>query len=380
MTGYLKTISDFTAAYGGMEWGGLVWSHVMKADDPVLNSTTGVFYPHYGPKLWVQLNMERNLFGLIPKRPFGPENGWRVITGFPGTLVYGAAENGAIPDSVKPSFLGLYTHPKTMLTPVSASEIEIYTGRRGQAILWKDVVSFMGDVFKKGINQSLFRGTGTLAGILCESLDRVVSANTELGCATDVAGVAIGANDLDIYGVDRDAGASWADATVLHNADVPRPFTLQLMYDLERTVATRSGIWDEGSLVWITGNDTFSRISTLLQAQQRYIESTFKIDSFNGIKTVSGQDGGFRVLSYNGKPIIQSVDVNTKGTTISPIYLINTRFLELWFDLPPTYTEAGILNGNEILLGILGQKGLFRAVFELICMFFGAHGKLRDIV
>ena len=373
-------MSDFTNAYGGAEWGGLAYQHIFKADDPLLNATGGNYATHYGPKVWVQLNFEQNVVGILPKRPYGPENGWRVMSANPTNMVYGVAEDGVIPDTCKPTFVQVFSHPKTMATTFSSSEIEILTAQRNQAITWKDMVNLMGEVHRKGINHFLMRGTGTLAGLMCESVDRVVSANSELTCATDVEGSGIAANDLDIYGIDRDAGASWADATVLANADVVRPLTLALIYQLERTVATRSGIWDEQSQVWLTGYDTFAAISNLLQAQQRFMEAgPFKVEAFSGIKTVAGRDGGFRIMSFNGKPIIVSADVCNKATHLSPIYLLNTRFLEMWVNVPTVYQEIGVMTGNELAYGKLGQEGMYKTIFELICTGFFAQGKLRDL-
>ena len=109
---YLRTIDDFARVYGGMEWA----QQIFKADDPMLTTTTGVYAPHYGAKIWAQLNMEYNLFAILPKFPWGPEDGWTVISAFPSTKVFGVAENGAIPDSVKPEFVKLYEKPKAEIT------------------------------------------------------------------------------------------------------------------------------------------------------------------------------------------------------------------------------------------------------------------------
>lgn len=375
----MRTLGDFDVAYGGNGYGKLVYEAVMKADNPLLNATTGNYATHYGPKVWVQLNMERNAFGILPKRPYGPENGWRVMTAHPTNKVVGVAEDGTIPDTERPDFVQVYDHPQSMVTTFNSSEIEILTAKRGQAITWKDYVGIMGNEHKKGLNEKILAGAGTPAGLDVETIDRVAAAWDEANsCATDVGGTALAVGDLTIYNVARGA-ASWADATVLHNSDVARAMTLALWYELERTVAERSGVWDADSQVWLTGYDTFEALSSKLQAQQRFQEAKFKIEAFAGIKTAKGTDGGFRVLSFNGKPVIFSNDVQNKANFLSPVYLLNTKFLELWMNLPTVYQEIGVLNGTELAYGKLGQKGMFKTIFQLICTGFFAQGKLRDL-
>lgn len=379
----IKTLGDLDILYGGQEYGKMVSTYfrdVAKADTPVLTTTGGVASVHYGAGIWVQLNMERNVFGIIPKKPFGPQRGWRVITDFPTNMINAPAENGLIPDTDAESFEQVFTLFRTVTTNFNSSETEIRLAQMdNQAVLWNDRVTFNGEVHKKGINSVLMTGVGTLAGQFPESIDRICSGFQEAGCATDVAGTAIAGTDLNIYNLTRNAALSWADATVLHNADVPRAFTLDLMYDLERDVAERSGVWDSNDQVWLTGPDTYQRISRLLMGQQLFLESQFKIDGFNGIKAIPGREAGFRVMMFNQKPIITSVDVRNKATHLSPIYLLNMRYLFLGMVLPTVYQEVGVLQNNELLSQRYAEEGQYKTIFETICTGFFAQGKLRDL-
>ena len=343
---YLLTIDDFARMYGSMEWA----QQLFKADDPMLTTTTGVYAPHYGAKIWAQLNMELNVFGVIPKYPWGPEDGWTVMTAFPTNKTNGVAENGVIPDTDKPDFVKLYEKPKSEATTFNSSEIEILSGRRGQAVKWEDLREVEGEIHKMGICESLCASNGTPAGNRFETVDRIVGSYSEITNCTEYDGTPYTAGDLDIYGLDRDAAASWADATVLHNSSTLRPLTLSLINELERTVATRSGVWDTRDQFWLTGYDTYQRWGELLQSQQRFSEATFELDGFNGIKTIAGTGGGFRLKTYNGKPIIvsQQLETECKPTGgLTNIYLLNTKYLGLWIDVPTIYQEVGVSQGNE---------------------------------
>lgn len=383
----IRTLQDLDTLYGGHVWGTAVASHfgmtadIAKADNPILTTTGGVASTHYGANVWVQLNMERNVFSIVPKKQFGPRIGWRVITAFPATMLNAPAENGLIPDTSAETFAQVNTMWSTVTTNFDSSETEIrLSGMDDQAILWNDRVVFNGEVHKKGINNFLMRGVGTPAGQYFESIDRICSGFPEASCATDVAGTVIGGTDLNIYNLVRTGGGTWADANILHNADAPRPLTLDLMYDLERAVAVRSGVWDSNDQVWLTGPDTFQAISRLLMGHQLFMDTAFKIDGFNGIKAIPGRETGFRALMFNQKMIITSVDVRNKAGHLSPIYLLNMKYLHLGIVLPTVYQEQGVLQNNELLTQRYGEEGQYKTEFQTICTGFFAHGKLRDIV
>ncbi|MEE9593251.1 MAG: hypothetical protein V3W28_06705, partial [Thermoplasmata archaeon] len=188
----------------------------------------------------------------------------------------------------------------------------------------------------------------------------------------------------DVYGVDRDAGAGWTDAVVDHNSGVLRPMSLDLIDGLERQVAEKTGDWSAEGKVWVTGYQTFERWGRLLQPLQRFNDAMFTTADFQGVRTVPGREGGFRLHMYNGKPIIISQVtpeglIANRATAIPQIFLLDTRYLALAVALPTVYREAGVSTGQEILLGRFGTEAGFRTVGDEICYFFAAQGKLTDI-
>ena len=369
---YLVTLDDFERAYGSREFA----IRAFKADDPLLTTTSGAYATHYGAKVWAQMNFEINLLGVLPKEPWGPEDGWRVMSAAPSIKARGVPENGDIPDTSKPTFVQVYTKPKTVVTNFNAAEIEILSAKRGQAVKWEDIREVMGEFHKQGISSMLSGTVHTVAGYNFESIDRIVSSYAErTSCSLD-------ANDADVYNLDRDAAASWADATVLHNSTTLRPVTLNLINELQRKVAYLSGTFKTDDLLWVTGYDTMQRWSELLQPLQRFDEVKASIDGPSGIKTWPGRGAGFIVNSYNGIPIIPNQQLQANlcpNNGLTPIFLLNKKYLKFWTDVPTIYREVGVNMGNELLYGKLAEEGMYKTIGELVCTGFFAHGKIRDI-
>jgi hypothetical protein len=115
---YVRTVTDMERYYygaGNAMGYSYTGSELLKADSPMLSSTAGTYQAIYGRKVWSQLNQEFNAFSILPKRPWD-RSGWRVITEKPnaGVLHGGLAENGVLPDTVKPVFQHVAAKPKTI--------------------------------------------------------------------------------------------------------------------------------------------------------------------------------------------------------------------------------------------------------------------------
>lgn len=372
---YLVTIDDFERAYGSRAFA----ERVFRSDDPLLTSTTGAYATHYGAKVWAQLNFETNLFGILPKVPWGPEDGWRVITAAPSTKATGVAENGAIPDTVKPTFAHVTDKPKSVVTNFNSSEIEILSAKRGQAVRWEDLREVMGEFHRQGINDMLTKNNDDAKGSNdIYGLDHIVSSYSEVHNIS-----AIEANNVDVYGIDRDAAASWADATVIHNSGTPIPLSLSKINQLIRSVSKASGVFSTKDLVFVTGYDTVQRWGELLQPMQRFVDAKFTLGkNLTGIERWGGREGGFWLHTYNGIPIVpnQFVEDNlAPNNGLSPIFLLNLNHLKLWVDVPTVYREVGVSYGNELLYGKLGEEGMYKTILDTVCTGFYAQGKYRDI-
>ena len=371
-----RTITDMEKAFYDYDF--------IKADSDVTTTTTGVWQKIYGRYAWVQLNMESNLFSMLPKAPWR-RSGWRVITARTSTDVTGGvAEDGTLPDTVQPTWAQIGTKPKTIAHTFGVSEVQQFLADRSDddaTASLDDVRKYMATEHAYMISKMLGTDVNTLAGNNIESLDRIASSYSEVSDTT----IALDAGDADIYGIDRDASASWADAYVDHNSGTDRDLTDELIRTAINTIRESGG----NTNLIVTGYDTYSKLQGLYDSQVRYdvLGQTKAQVGVEGVKTAPGIETGINISTLYGIPLLVSQHV--PKDTISRIYLLDTTNPE-GFDTPrlfmgvakPTeYFESGIDSANKdpFTTGKLATKGMYRTMGELICKFFAAQGKIRDL-
>ena len=383
----MRTINDMERYYygAGQSMGySYTGSELLKADAPLLSTTAGTYQAIYGRKVWSQLNQEFNAFSILPKRPWD-RSGWRVITAKPnaGVLHGGIAENGTLPETVKPTFQHVAAKPKTIAHSFDMSEVAIFLADKDDGL--GDIRSVlkeeMGKHHAEMVNKMLLVDTSTVAGNNFESLDRITAGD---GAGTGLTGLkTTGGNehvdaaaDLDIYSIDRSAN-SWSAAEVNCAADAAAGSRRTLSLDHLDTIFQQ--VWERGGnpKVILTGYDTLMRLQQLLQAQQRFMEEKRVTPTYNGVKGVPGIEAGFIVATYNGVPIIPSKDVEKDG--LSRMYLLDTDYMYFSTAIPTQYFESGIETGDPFAINRLGQEGLYRTMGEVWTTFFGAQASIRDL-
>lgn len=381
---FIETIDDYERAYGS-PWGRLAFgnwglqrygSRLTKADAPLLSSTSGAVQRIVGPQLWANVNTERSLFAALRKKEW-TETGIRVITAYPSTKIRGVAEaTSPVGETVLPSFSQYFPTIKIMETPFDQSLISKFHGQIAEAVSWEAFRDFMGVNHGKGINLTLNGTSATVAGDNFESIDRVAAANAEIGVQTGV-----GANDLDIHGLDRDAGASFADAQVLQNANTDRDLSLRLLNTLRRVTINGSGDYNPANYFWYTGLDTYQTWTELLQPMQRFDETASSFSPHNGVQlgTAGTKETTFMLAKYDSAPIILSQDAPKTSDTLSRVFSVHKD--HTWYQVvqPTVYRQVGISTGQELLTSTYTDEGLFYTVGELVSNFFGANGKLMDL-
>jgi hypothetical protein len=367
---YIRTIQDLEERYYGRGAG-----YIQKSDAPVISTTTGVYNAVYGKKVWINLNLEANVWGVLPKKPWD-RSGWRCITArASATVTGGVAENGTLPETIKPTWAELSTKPKTMAHNFDASEVMQFLGFIDDSLgdTMAHIREYMSKEHVEHLNKALITQNGTLAGNNLESIDRIIGSYGEITNCTDSADQAYTAGDLDIYTQDRDADVPWNDGYVSHASGTDRTLTLALIDTAFQNIWTNGG----NPKVILTGYDTLMRIQQLLQSQQRFMEVKRVAPSINGITGVEGHEAGFMVATYNGVPIIPIKDC--VKDTISRIYFIDSDYMWIRVAKPTQYFESGIESGDPFGINRLGQEGMFRTMAEPICSFFKAQGKIRDL-
>jgi hypothetical protein len=134
----------------------------------------------------------------------------------------------------------------------------------------------------------------------------------------------------------------------------------------------------------LTGFDTDADVQGLYGDQARYnnpMKEGLYTATVNGVETVTGTEVGMNISTIYGIPLFQ--DVHVAKDTKSRIYTLDTSNKEnfeiprLCFKVaqPTSYYESRDLFANDAL----AYEGMYLTMGELICTFFGAQGKIRDL-
>ena len=366
--GYLRTIEDMERLYYGAGAGQNAWAYsgtdLLKADSPLMSTTSGTYQAIFGRKVWSQLNQEFNAFSVMPKKPW-EKSGWRVVTGKPTDAV-GLPENGALPDSTKPTFAEVSTKPKTVASKFDLSETAMFLADKDDGLgdARADIKMEMSKSHAESINKMLLRDVDTVAGNNLESIIATSSSFTEPASFGDISAL----TDHNMYSITRNStGANdWFDANVdAGTGGTERPLTLNVLDGMFRQV------WERGGQpkVILTGYDTIEKIQQLLQPQQRFTEMQRVTPSVNGVQGIPGMEGGFVVATYNGVPIIPAKDVHAPSGGLSRIHAEQTMYF--CTAKPTLYHESGIETGDRSV-STARQVGLFHTMGELWQLFYGA--------
>jgi len=358
------------------------YSSLAKADAPLLSSTTGAYTAVHGFEAYEQVIQEANLFGLLRKTVYSI-GGYKALTAAGATSGGDIGENAAIPDTIKPTL-------QDVNVPIKEFAIAFETSLKNQFLsqtpndVWRQYAGGGGSAMAalrgyfavesaKLINRQLLVDNETAPGNGFESIDRIVGSYSEIN------GVGQTAGDLDVYGIDRDAGASWADAYVNHGSGTDRDLSLSHIKDiLSNTRKHWKNPADTSNKIWLTGYDTLSRIEQIYESQMTYNPQGARIQpSINGIQVLDrGQSVGMMVSTLHDIPVIVSDDV--PQDTISRIYLLDLDRLEFQQGMLMQYFEGGASRGTVVELGSFGDKGVFYMSGELVATRFNCHGKGRD--
>ena len=224
---------------------------------------------------------------------------------------------------------------------------------------------------------NIFSGTNLAAGVAYvksragfTSLDDIVEAD-----GRTIAGTAV-SNGADVYNQATRAAGGWnAAATVLENDGVGRNLNLTLLDQAIREVRINGADPD----VILMGYDQFDRLSSLLQAQQRYMDWGEFVVKVGDESTLPGSHAGFQVATYRGIPVIVDPDCpvsqSATGTLGSNVYVLDTRYLELAVAAPTQYIDnRDFFQANAFVL-----RGLFYTIGELRALRMDAHAKITDL-
>jgi len=228
----------------------------------------------------------------------------------------------------------------------------------------------------------IFSGTNLAAGVTVvksragfTSLDDIIEVDGRNVATTDMSGGSH-ATGADVYNQSTRASDGWnAAAVVLDNNGVGRNLNLALLDQAIREVRVNGADPD----VILMGYDQFDRLSSLLQAQQRYMDWGEFVVKVGDESTLPGSHAGFQVATYRGIPVIVDPDCPTSqsatGALGSNVYVLDTRYLELAVAAPTQYIDnRDFFQANAFVL-----RGLFYTIGELRALRIDAHSKITDL-
>lgn len=397
------TIQDLQAQYYGMHQS----YFVTKTDDPWLSTTTGAFNAIYGSYFWTLINLESNIFGVIPKVPWD-YSGVRLINGKvtsiagAGDTYGGTDDTGAVADSVKPP-MGVYdSKPKLMQFPFEVGYIQERLVSMAKDDNWGNLSQIRmwgGAQFKEIINRALAadeEGLATGAGGARTALKRFESLDVTVASKAERDAIISGQNDwydpLVTGTVDRDNVTTYdsvvksAGTLVTANGVI----TDELLRDTPNTIHKQSGGFPS---VGITGEDTMTQIEGQFNNQTMYnlLGETMIQVGVNGIESFKGHPVGMHVTSVYNIPYIVAKDSPSYATDTAElprIIFLDTSDPEgqgkpriaLEILEPVTYREFGSNSpGFPFGTGKFSEEGLYTILGDLRARHFSAHGKIRDI-
>lgn len=372
--GYIKTIADLEAVTYGFPVTGGAGSRLAK-DAPVLTDTSGFRNNLYGAKLWRMIQTEYNALGAIGAKPWST-SGYRAVTAAASTANPGITEGAAIPATLKPTVVEYNVNPFVSAISFDMSSTALKVNPKDDGVTWEELNAYMADEFKNRLNRALLANNDTVktTGIL--SLDTVIASYAEIAYGKVDDSAVLDANDLDIYGKDRDAAASVNDAYVDGQAFGSGQRTFELS-QLDNVFVNCRKYWANraySNKVIITGDDTAMRMAQLYASIERVAMPQKMVEfTVNGVKSVSGVNVGIEVAAYRGVPVIP--DANVLQDTISRIYLADLDTLHLGTLTPPTY----LFSDDYQALDKFAQEGVWYMEGELICTVPPGQGKVRDL-
>ena len=335
------------------------------AKTDLTTTTTGVRNVLYGREVFLQYSQQLNSWGVLPKTGW-PENGWgfRASTAAALSSAAGIAQGAAVGTAVVPTFLAVDVTPK---------EVEIVTGETARlaathaqddTITFEENLNVVQSNFLDTLDTDIHVNTDTLASNNLESLDRVSSSSVE---ATDLSFTAA---DEDIYGVDRSGNTSF-DANALYGtAGADRALTITLINQLRQAQEQYWARFPENK-VFLTGYDTHRVWSEQDGTRQRFAPQSVTV-TINGIQSSPGTEGGFKLSSWEGVPVVR--DANVVVDTISRIQLLDLDFGGVAVGRPLEYVESD----NPYEVGH-NKRGLLYMIGELYFVRFKPQGHLRDL-
>jgi len=359
----------------------------------------------FGAALYVQSNLESNVFGALPKMDMTGSN---TNAAQPLPLTFRAAysppalqthsEGGSIPAGRTYNIEEVSADIKRSIAVIEQSDLQQLRAELLDGVpldeltrvdeLYQDLA-----IDRDALAAPVASGnSGYAARDEVTELDRVIASGDEEANADDTNGNAFTAGDLDVYDITRSTN-SWADAYVDYAAaaDPDRQLTETLMDDFLSSLFDFGALTRENALI-ITGRKTADVLDDLNTDKSRvtFDATAGGREQFNDAETIAGLAGTTRRREYDGVPIVPSQNIPSHGT-IPSIYVIPTDEIGIGggvsvprlgienYAAPYVETAGRGEDQGFLSIGSFENKVLYKMDHEHVCRDFSATGKLRDL-
>ena len=371
------------------QYDGVTSADMMKADNPMTTAAPdgGRYNAVFGASLFQQLQTSSVLFGALAKFAYS-RAGYRARTTryliASGSTEKGVnvAENGAVPETGASDTVEVTVGIKEQAATIEVSERMRLLAMKNDdmAMDVAQELEYAKNNFMYKINEALNTDVTTLPTTNVESIDRIVSSYAEVTNCSDVT-----ASDADIYGMDRDAAASWNDAYVDHNSGTARAISKKIVANLvDQTV--RAGAQPNDQF-WYTGSDTWAQLMLLYDSQIRYMDpGATGMTNPTGDGKGQGINLGKEMATLYGRPVyVAPAGSVVANGNVSNLYLLSSQFDPVYKEpvLGMKVLQAPIIAQttmvNYPIHAKLGNKYLIYSAMELHCNRFNVQGKARDL-
>lgn len=339
-------------------------SLLAKAD--LTSADAGAVNAIYSLGVFLQYITKANALGALPKETWRRQ-GYRAVTTASKTSGLGIAEAAALGTAVEPTYIEVGPTPKEIELVSSYAQRLAVLSQIADAVSVDQNRQTIEKDFFRSLNADLWGDVDVVAGNNFESLDRISSDFGEIADHT------LDAGDADIYGVDRDAGASWADANALTAASgTDRDLSVSLVDQLRQN---QEPYWDSlDRKVFFAPYGQHVKWSQLEAAKQRFGVSDVAFTVGDGITTSPGERAGFKIASWDAIPVVRDDNIPTAQSAGGAIYLFDQDYVGLAWGRPVEYLESDdpFQVGHTI-------KGVWYGIGELYCTQFKSQGKLSDL-
>lgn len=356
----------------------------------------------FGAALYVQTNLESQLFGVMPKIDRSTE----TIPEQPLPLTFRAAhsppplqthsEGGAVPDGRTYETEEVSAEIKRSDAVVEQSDLqqlraELLNGVAFDELTRVDELYQDLAIAREGLGEVIESGDPAYSSRdKLTPLDRVIASSDEAANANDPNGNPYNGDEFDVYDIDRQA-ETWADAFVDFNAAGGRQLTEDLM-DSFLTDLFDFGDLERENAVIVTGRRTADVLQDLDDNVARFSfdPSAGGREAFNDADTIPGVGGTTRRREYKGAPIVNSQHVPSHQGDLASIYVLPMDEISIGGESVPRigieeyaapYTEMAGRGETQGFLstGEYKNQMLYKMDHEVVARDFSSTGKLRDI-